>query len=207
MFHWMHSDYCCKHKLSEHTHNDRCYQTSDLTITAKYQADIHGNFPIMEGNKTIWWNVPNGCNSFKPGTQLGSIDTMPGENITFTRYDSESGADIYYYIETLNGEAGSYSHGGKNFKLYKTINIERSGYLTYTEEFHDITGFTQWWSDPAFSSFDQNGTTSTVKAKNYLCYTRNSYNLQFYNYNAYVTGTGGSVQYEAPLSQYHYKQE
>ena len=184
-----------------------CYNISDLTITAKYQADIHSNFPIKDGDETIWWNVPDNCKSFKPGTQLGSIDTMPGENITFTRYDSESGADIYYYIETLNGEAGSYSHGGKNFKLYKTINIERGGYLTYTEEFHDITGFTQWWSDPAFSSFDQNGKTSTVKAKNYLCYTRNSYNLKFYNYNAEVAGKGGSVQYEAPLSSYYFAPE
>ena len=188
----------------EHTHSSRCYATSDLTITAKYQKDIHDNFPIKDGNNTIWWNVPSDCKSFKPGTQLGSIDTMPGENITFTRYDSESGADIYYYIETLNGEAGSYSHGGKNFKLYKTINIERSGYLTYTEEFHDITGFTQWWSDPAFSSFNQDGTTSTVKAKNYLCYTRNSYKLKFHNYNADVAGKGGSVQYEAPLSGYNF---
>ena len=203
--------YCNSNKCPvgyEHEHTTggwgtaSCYKISDLTITAKYQADIHGNFPIKDGDKTIWWEVPDNCKSFKPGTQLGSIDTMPGENITFTRYDSESGADIYYYIETLNGEAGSYSHGGKNFKLYKTINIERSGYLTYTEEFHDITGFTQWWSDPAFSSFDQNGTTSTVKAKNYLCYTRNSYNLKFYNYNAEVPGKGGSVQYEAPLKGY-----
>lgn len=194
----------------EHSHNWRCYSEQPKVvkeITAKYQADIHGNFPIKDGNDTIWWNVPDNCKSFKPGTQLGSIDTMPGENITFTRYDSESGADIYYYIETLNGEAGSYSHGGKNFKLYKTINIDRSGYLTYTEEFHDITGFTQWWSDPAFSSFDQNGTTSTVKAKNYLCYTRNSYNLKFYNYNAEVAGKGGSVQFEAPLSSYHFTPE
>lgn len=188
----------------EHTHSDSCYKASDLTITAKYQKDIHDNFPIKDGDYTIWWNVPSDCKSFKPGTQLGSIDTMPGENITFTRYDSESGADIYYYIETLNGEAGSYSHGGKNFKLYKTINIERSGYLTYTEEFHDITGFTQWWSDPEFSSFNQDGTTSTVKAKNYLCYTRNSYKLKFHNYNADVAGKGGSVQYEAPLSGYNF---
>lgn len=191
----------------EHTHNWRCYSEQPKVvkeITAKYQADIHDNFPIKDGDETIWWNVPSDCKSFKPGTQLGSIDTMPGENITFTRYDSESGADIYYYIETLNGEAGSYSHGGKNFKLYKTINIERSGYLTYTEEFHDITGFTQWWSDPAFSSFNQDGTTSTVKAKNYLCYTRNSYKLKFHNYNADVAGKGGSVQYEAPLSGYNF---
>ena len=206
ILHWWHDDSCCKLKLSEHTHNYGCYKTSDLTITAKYQADIHGNFPIMEGNKTIWWNVPNGCNSFKPGTQLGSIDTMPGENITFTSAGADSGAVLLYYVETLNGESGEYTHDGKNFKIYKRIDIEQSGWLTYTEEFHNITGFTQWWSDPAFDKMEQGGTTG-VKKNNYLCYTRNSYKLEFYNYNAYVTGKGGSVQYEAPLSNYNFTPE
>ena len=194
----------------EHTHNWRCYSEQPKVvkeITAKYQADIHGNFPIKDGDETIWWEVPSGCKSFKPGTQLGSIDTMPGENITFTRDDSESGAVIWYYVETLNGESGEYTHGGKNFKLYKKIDIEKSGYLTYTEEFHDITGFTQWWSDPSFSKMEQGGKTNGVNSNNYLCYTRNSYNLKFYNYNAYVDGKGGSVQYEAPLSSYYFAPE
>ncbi len=186
-----------------HTHSDSCYKTVK-TITAKYGADIHDNFPIKDGNKTIWWNVPKGCKSFKPSTRLGSIDTMPGENITFTKYDSESGADIYYYIEALEGQTGTYTHGGKNFILYKTINISRSGHLTYSEEFHDIIGFTQWWSDPAFDKMAQGGETRRINAKNYLCYTRNSYNLKFYNYNTYVDGKGGSVQYEAPLGSYNF---
>lgn len=187
-----------------HTHSNSCYTTSDLTITAKYGADIHGNFPIKDGNKTIWWNVPKGCKSFKPGTQLGSIDTMPGENITFTKNDSQSGADIYYYIEALKGQTGTYTHDGKNFILYKTINTTQDGYLTYSEEFHDIIGFTQWWSDPAFDKMAQGGRTSGINEKNYLCYTRNSYNLKFYNYNTYVDGKGGSVQYEAPLGSYNF---
>ena len=184
-----------------------CYKYSDLTITAKYQADIHSNFPIKDGNKTIWWTVPSDCESFMSGTQLGSIDTMPGENITFTRASADSGAVLWYYVETLNGAAGDYTHGGKNFKLYKKIDIEQSGWLTYTEEFHNITGFTQWWSDPAFDKMEQGGTTSGVKKNNYLCYTRNSYNLKFYNYNALVNDKGGSVQFEAPLSSYYFVPE
>ena len=188
-----------------HTHSDSCYKMVK-TITAKYGADIHGNFPIKDGNKTIWWNVPDGCKSFKKDTQLGSIDTMPGENIIFTEYDSESGADIYYYIETLDGQAGTYTHDGKHFILYKTINLSRGNgkYLTYSEEFHDITGFSQWWSDPKFDKMEQGGRTRGINQKNYLCYTRNSYNLKFYNYNAYVDGEGGSVQFEAPLSSYNF---
>lgn len=189
-----------------HTHSDSCY-TVKATIKAKYGADIHSNFPIKDGSDTIWWDVPTGCKSFKPETQLGSIDTMPGENITFTSSSADSGAVLWYYVETLNGESGEYTHEGKNFKLYKKIDIEQSGHLTYAEEFHNITGFTQWWSDPEFSKFDQSGRTSTVKKNNYLCYTRNSYDLSFYNYNDAVAGKGGSVQYEAPLGGYYFEPE
>lgn len=189
-----------------HSHSDSCYKVIK-TITAKYGADIHGNFPIKDGNDTIWWSVPNGCKSFKPGTQLGSIDTMPGENITFTSEGADSGAVLWYYVETLDGENGTYQQGGKSFNLYKKIDIEQSGHLTYTEEFHNITGFTQWWSDPAFDKMEQGGTTKNIKENNYLCYTRNSYNLSFYNYNAYVTGKDSSVQFEAPLSGYDFTPE
>lgn len=210
---------CGKEK---HTHNRRCYSEQPKVvkeITAKYQADIHSNFPIKDGNKTIWWNVPDECESFKPGTMLGSIDTMPGENITFTKAGTQSGAILYYYIETLNGETGTYTHDGKSFKLYKQITLEKECQLTYSEEFHPITGFTQWWSDPKFDKMEQGGVAYAgyhdggffgnsyyyINEQNYLCYTRNSYNLKFKNYNAYVDGKGGSVQYEAPLSGYDFK--
>ena len=167
------------------------------TITEKWGADIHDEFPIKDGEETIWWDVPSGCKSFKPGTQLGSIDTMPGENIRFTKYDSESGATIYYYVETLDGENGTYTHDGKNFKLYKEIAISKSGYLTYKEEFHDIIGFRQYWSDPEFSSFNQDGKTSEIKDKNYLCYIRNSYDLVFISNNTEVETS--KVKFEAAL--------
>ena len=196
-----------------HTHNDSCYKVIK-TITAKYQADIHSNFPIKQGNNTIWWDVPDGCKSFKEDTMLGSIDTMPGENITFTSAGTQSGATLYYYVETLNGEKGTYTHDGKNFKLYKQITLEKECQLTYSEEFHNITGFTQWWSDPKFDKMEQGGVAYAytdwrgnyyINEQNYLCYTRNSYNLKFYNYNAFVNGKGGSVQFEAPLSSYNFK--
>lgn len=200
----------------EHQHKDSCYKYSDLTITAKYQADIHSNFPIKQGNNTIWWDVPDGCKSFKEDTMLGSIDTMPGENITFTSAGTQSGATLYYYVETLNGEKGTYTHDGKNFKLYKQITLEKECQLTYSEEFHNITGFTQWWSDPKFDKMEQGGVAYAdtdwygnyyINEQNYLCYTRNSYNLKFYNYNAYVDGKGGSVQFEAPLRSYNFEPE
>lgn len=197
----------------EHTHNWRCYSEQPKVvkeITAKYQADIHGNFPIKDGNDTIWWIVPDGTETY--GKQdpynphyLGSIDTMPGENITFESNDSESGAKIYYYVETINGAAGDTTYGGRNYKQYKVIDLDYSSdtSLTYAEEFHPITGFTQGDSNPYLP---KDGSVK-MQHNNYLYYTRNSYNLKFYNYNAYVDGKGGSVQFEAPLSGYHFEPE
>ena len=187
----------------EHSHSSSCYK--DLTITAKYQADIHNNFPIKDGNDTIWWKVPQGTETYgDSGEQryLGSIDTMPGENITFEKYDTESGAKIYYYVETLNGATGDTTYNGRTYKQYKVIDLKYSSNinLTYAEEFHPITGFTQGDSNPYLPKDGEVG----MKENNYLYYTRNSYNLKFYNYNAYVDGKGGSVQYEAPLSGYSF---
>ena len=206
--HWRHDKDCCKLGLSEHTHSNSCYKTSDLTITAKYQADIHGNFPIKDGNDTIWWKVPKGTETYGNSDEqryLGSIDTMPGENITFTKKDAESGAKIYYYVETLNGEQGDTTYNGRTYKQYKVIDLEYSSRtnLTYAEEFHPITGFSQGDSNPKLPV----GGEVRMKETNYLYYTRNSYNLKFYNYNAYVDGKGGSVQYEAPLSGYYFAPE
>ena len=203
--HWWHDKGCCKLGLSEHTHDSGCYTNSDLTITAKYGADIHNNFPIKDGDKTIWWKVPNGTETYGDSDRqryLGSIDTMPGENITFEKNDSESGAKIYYYVETINGAAGDTTYNGRNYKQYKVIDLDYSGNtsLTYREEFHPITGFTQGDSNPYLPKDGE----VDMERNNYLYYTRNSYNLSFYNYNAYVSDKGGSVQYEAPLGSYYF---
>lgn len=193
---------------SEHTHSSKCYTTSDLTITAKYQADIHNNFPIKDGDETIWWKVPDGTETYgklDQQTYLGSIDTMPGENITFKKYDTESGAKIYYYVETLNGTSGDTTYNGKNYTQYKVIDLDYSTNtnLTYKEEFHPITGFTQGDCKPTLPKDGE----VRMQENNYLYYTRNSYKLKFYNYNADVAGEGGSVQYEAPLSGYYFEPE
>lgn len=189
----------------EHSHSSSCYK--DLTITAKYQADIHSNFPIKDGDKTIWWIVPDGTETYGEQSSydphyLGSIDTMPGENITFKAKGPESGAKIYYYVETINGAAGDTKYNGRNYKQYKVIdlNYSESTSLTYREEFHPITGFTQGDSNP---HLPKDGSVR-MERNNYLYYTRNSYNLKFYNYNDYVTGKGVSVQFEAPLNDYNF---
>lgn len=188
----------------EHSHNWRCYTEQPKvvkTITAKYQADIHDNFPIKDGDKTIWWKVPRGTETYVAGNELGSIDVMPGENITFSNAGSTKATWLWYYVEVLDGQDGDKTYSNKDFKLYKKINCDGTSDLTYKEEFHAIKGFTQWKSDP---TFDRNG-EAEQNDNNYFYYTRNSYDLKFYNYNAYVADEGGSVQYKAPLKNYKFE--
>lgn len=174
------------------------------TISKKWGADIHENFPIMDGTYTMWWNVPSGCKSFKPGTQLGSIDTMPAENVDFTYYDKKNSSTIYYYVETIDGATGSYTtNDGKQFDLYKTIKCQSGGNLTYTEEFHDIIGFKQYWSDPIFNKMEQGGTAG-IKSVNYLCYTRNNFGIVYYNPTELLK-TDSSVPYDKNLASYYWE--
>lgn len=178
------------------------------TITAKYGADIHNNFPIKKGNETIWWITPKGSETygdFNETRYLGSIDTMPGENLMFNSKGSESGAKIYYYVETLNGAAGDTFYNEKNYNEYKVIDLEYGSgtSLTYREEFHPITGFTQGDSNPYLPKDGE----VKMEENNYLYYTSNSYSLRFYNYNGFVSGANKTVQFEAPLSEYNIEPE
>lgn len=178
------------------------------TITEKWGADIHSNFPIKDGNKTIWWTVPNGTETYGKSDRtryLGSIDTMPAENITFKKNASESGAKIYYYVETLNGAPGNTTYNGRNYKEYKVIDLEYSSSinLTYKEEFHPIIGFSQGDSNPVLP---KNGEVEMQK-NNYLYYTRNSYKLSFYNYDRDLTDETKTVQYQAALGSYNFVPE
>ena len=180
--------------------------TTVKTITDKWGADIHDQFPIKDNNGTIQWQVPNNCESMEPGTRFASLDSMPAENITFTYYTSDDAVTLHYYVEALPDEEIAYSHEGKNFKLYKEIDIQSGVYLTYTEEFHDILGFKQWWSDPAFDKHEQGGSTATVYSGDecVLCYTRNTFDIVYYNPTDLLK-TEENVPYQMPLTNYDWE--
>lgn len=174
------------------------------TIKDKWGADIKGKFPIVDNNGTkyegYWWKVPSGTTTYEAGNYLLSIDAMPKENITFTGTEMGTGASLYYYVEKLETDSSATTdreYDNKSFKQYKpVVKTVRTGNLTEKEEFYEIPGFTKYKSDP---SFDSDG-KATPKANNYFYYTRNSYELSFYNYDADVEGETESVKYEAPLS-------
>lgn len=189
------------------------------TIRAKYEQDISKYFPVKFDNYPALYNYwryreykDQGyvCNWLVSTNGIETIsrvafDVMPGSDTEYEVYDFiKNDHNCLYYLETVNGATGAVELDGKQFELYKTIPITSSGRLTYDEEFFDIVGFTKWKSDP---KFDSTSSEPSIQKENKFYYTRNSYNLKFYNYNAYVDGKGGSVQYEAPLSGYYFEPE
>ena len=184
-----------------------------LTITAKYQQDISGYFPVEFDKYSAFTsgyyknsNYPNNgyvCNwlvgyeGYSDIISRVAFDIMPGENTDYQVYNFiQNKYNCYYYLETLAGMSGDEEFEGKNFKLYRKIPVPKNTQLTYDEEFFEIVGFERWKSDPEFASVDS---TPAVQKENKFYYTRNSYNLKFFNYSGFVTDEGLSVQYEAPL--------
>lgn len=193
----------CKCSKTEHLHTEACYKGSDPTtagtITAKYGQDIRDKFPIPE-YEGFWWKVPSNNVGLGEGKYIVSLDTMPAQDLTFTGHYEGRNANLTYYVECLPGETADKSMDGKYFKLYKNRTTKKDGSLTKAEEFHDIIGFKQYKSDPSF-----NGNSVSPNRNNYFYYTRNSYNLTYYNFNTQLSNPP-DVKYQAPLaSSYNIK--
>jgi uncharacterized repeat protein (TIGR02543 family) len=154
------------------------------TITKKWGANIREAFNQKCNDAgTSNWSEKESAG----GPWTSYLDIMPEKDMTFyANTDGYGTSTAYYYVEGLDGKD----------ELYYTNVSTGTGYTVTEEEFINIDGFTFNASRSAKvgDKFDN--------AKFY--YTRNSYNLKFYNYNAYVDGKGGDVQYEAPLSGYNF---
>ena len=172
--------------------------TTVKTIEEKWGKNIRNEFPIVGTNGKTYtaqrWKVPEDCTTFTPGTNVLSIDVMPRENITFTTSESEGVVNLYYYVESLTNEGHEYN--GKYYTLYKTVYLPSNGYLTRSEEFHDIEGFEQgeYYPSNIFSK----------KSKNmYLYYTRKTFSIRFYNPITELK-TETDIPFGASLGEYNF---
>lgn len=157
------------------------------TIKAKWGANIREAFnqKCKSAGTSNWSEKSNA-----EGPWTSYLDIMPTENrIYYANTDGYGTSTAYYYVEGLDGKD----------KLFYENKSTGTGYTVTVEEFIEISGFTFNPDRSSKVGDDFNGEK--------FYYTRNSYNLKFYNYNAYVDGKGGSVQYEAPLSGYYFEPE
>ena len=185
------------------SHSDSCYKTVK-TITAKYGADISGEFKKAPFTTTYNGRAWKCTDSSKFSYALQTLDRMPGFDATFNLYDKSSNQKktIYYYVQKVGTtvDANQWPSNANYFDLLKQVDTYFN-YATYNEEYHEIQGFTRYSASVA--GFSNNRKNFSDKRLD-LYYMRNSYTLKFYNHDTYVTDKQVTVQYEAPLSGYNF---
>ena len=153
-------------------------------ITKKWGANIREAFnqKCKSAGTSNWSEKSNAA-----GPWTSYLDIMPTQDRVYYAYKKGSGTSTaYYYVEGLDG---------KDTLFYENKSTG-TGYTVTVEEFIEISGFTFDAKRSAKVGDSFNG------AKFY--YTRNSYNLKFYNYNGEIEGSSKAVKYEAPLSSYNF---
>lgn len=180
------------------------------TITAKYDAEISGEFnraPFnTEYDGRAWEDTGNTYDY-----ALQTLDRMPGTNVTFKLYDQSSRTlkTIYYYVQTVDSENDltswpSNSSPTDDYELLKSVNTYFN-FATYEEEYHEILGFTRFDRNESGFGYDSEKNFSSNRLN--LFYIRNSYDLRFYNYNGFVDDHQASVKYQANLGSYDFTPE
>ncbi|MCI6306228.1 MAG: InlB B-repeat-containing protein, partial [Subdoligranulum sp.] len=152
-------------------YDDRGKEYRDIRITAKFGQNISKQWPTKKGSST-WRTEPNGT------TYRVNIDTMPLNGDKFYGPKRGSGsATAYYYVEALPGDQVDETQNGIGYTLHHTdTSPEGIWGLNVTEEDrYPITGFTLVENISTDIDEDYDG------AKFY--YSRNSYNIRFYNGN------------------------
>ena len=228
-----HTDACYNCGLTEHTHTGACYynksfmddpnlwkmvRSDEITVEADGTSVMNVYYDRVEFTlhfrkarsnsddygiiKAKWGsNIRNAFNakSTSAGTYNWSenrdasgpwtsyMDIMPTKDMVFYAYTGGSGTSTgYYYIEDLNG----------NDELFYESKASGTNLSVTEEEFIEIEGFSFNRSRSAKVGDSFNG------AKFY--YTRNSYELTFFNRTGELTDKTKTVKYEAPLKGYDF---
>ena len=160
---WCYQFGCSK---DEHTHTDAC--GGEITIKAKYGANIRDQWPTVNGSST--WSVNE---KVSKGPWQSNIDTMPldGDDFYGPRRVQGATSTAYYYVEVLPSEKGDVQKGETWYKLDHMDTSVNSDSIVTNEDRYAITGFTINESISTKNKDSYNG------AKFY--YTRNSYNVVF----------------------------
>ena len=184
-------------QLVEHTHGN-CNTTTTtkefLTVKCKYNQDISKVWPA------VWELFPDG-QRWKANTYFSEVlvylPFMPPASITFTVNVKDGTKEIYtihYYLESLDETGKVYN--GKYFTLNNTVNANY-GHLTPDEDFFDIAGFTQFASDPGFTS----GKIDTNGGDVYMYYARNEYQLEFVSLGTTLSPFTKTLKYQQPIGE------
>lgn len=153
-------------------------------IKAKWGANIQARFKQKcDDASTSNWSEKKDAG----GPWTSYMDIMPTKDMTFyANTDGYGTSTAYYYVEGLDGKD----------ELFYENTSNGTGYTVTVEEFIEIKGFT----------FNAERSTKVGDSFNgaKFYYTRNSYELTFFNRTEELTDKKQTVKYEAPLKGYDF---
>lgn len=140
-----------------HTHSSSCTSTRSSntikTLYKKYGQSIDDQWPIKDDNGKVYnsgerW-TPSDSSYY---TQvLVYVSSMTPDDFTLTLSTANySTYTMKYYLQVLDGEKFDVSYNGNNYALMTEIKANYN-YVTKAEDFFDIKGYYQAYSNPAFS--------------------------------------------------------
>ncbi|MBQ9687125.1 MAG: InlB B-repeat-containing protein [Oscillospiraceae bacterium] len=164
--------------------------TTIREIKALYEQNIADQFPIVGTNGVTYDDGQRWApQSSTPYSEvLVYVDVMPAADVTF-HVDTANRPlkTMNYYVEALPGETGEVTYNGRSFNLYHSISA-RYNYVTESEDYIDLVGFTKLAADPAFGANGRALTGSGNETINFY-YTRDTYVINYMD-GVYVNGNG-----------------
>ena len=167
---------------------------SNLEISARYGEDVSTQWNDKKHSDKIWATTSKG------GTYYTNFSNMPAKNISMYGFVKESGVDIVYYIETLDGKIKEYQ--SYDIKYVRLTSEDAQPINGFSFDMNDALNYGWYRNNNNYVkdvSYFADKVTGETRYGGFLYYSRNSYVLHFAN----CTGVAdASIKFEANVSGY-----
>ena len=167
---------------------------NNLEISARYGEDVSTQWNDKKHSDKIWATTSKG------GTYYTYFSNMPAKNISMYGFVKESGVDIVYYIETLDGKIKEYQ--SYDIKYVRLTSEDAQPINGFSFDMNDALNYGWYRNNNNYVkdvSYFADKVTGETRYGGFLYYSRNSYVLHFAN----CTGVAdASIKFEANVSGY-----
>lgn len=181
------------------TINNNTYTSNQYSFTAKYNSNISAlwptadNIPNVNGERFVGWSGGSGTNVSKRVNFTSDLFNSNGSSRTYTAVWSWSTNkyELHYMIESLTGEGALYN--GVRYEEDMSLNqsVNSGGNWSAKSLPGVITVGTQ---QDIFQGSDGDYDV-------YFYYNRNTYTLEYYNYNSLVTSLTKSYKFNETIPE------
>ena len=167
---------------------------NNLEISARYGEDVSTQWNDKKHSDKIWATTSKG------GTYYTNFSNMPAKNNSMYGFVKESGVDIVYYIEKLDGKIKEYQ--SYDIKYVRLTSEDAQPINGFSFDMNDALNYGWYRNNNNYVkdvSYFADKVTGETRYGGFLYYSRNSYVLHFAN----CTGVAdASIKFEANVSGY-----